>query len=52
MFEKYGWYICGIVLSLLLTFLIASDNQSIKTSISYIVIAITFVTMVHIDKKY
>lgn len=52
MFKKYGWYICGIFLSLLLTFLIASDNQSIKTLIIYIVTAITVITMIYINKKY
>lgn len=52
MFEKYGWYIIGIILLLLWTFLIASDNQSIKTLIVYIVTAITVITMIYIDKKY
>lgn len=52
MFEKYGWYICGIILSLLLIFLIVSDNQSIKTLIVHIVIAITVSIMICIDKKY
>lgn len=52
MFKKYGWYICGIILSLLFTFLIATDNQSIKTLIAYIIIAITVITMIYINKKY
>lgn len=52
MFEKCGWYIIGIILLRLWTFLIASDNQSIKTLIVYIVTAITVITMIDINKKY
>lgn len=52
MLKKYGWHIVGIILLLLWTFLIASDNQSIKTLIVYIVVAITVITLIYIDKKY
>lgn len=52
MFKKYGWHIVGIVFLLLWTFLIASDNQSVKTLIVYIVTATTVIAMIYVDKKY
>lgn len=52
MFKKYGWYIFGIIYLLVLLFCIVSDNQSLKNLIAYIIIAITVITMIYIDKKY
>lgn len=52
MFKKYGYHIVSIILLLAWAFCIASDNQSLKNLILYIITAITVVTMIYIDKKY
>lgn len=52
MLKKYGWHIIGVILLLLWTFMIASDNQSLKNLIIYIVTATTVIAMIYVDKKY
>jgi len=52
MFKKYGYHIVSIILLLAWTFCIASDNQSLKNLILYIITATTVVVMIYIDKKY